>query len=328
MVRRSVAAGAGLLALILMVLLVRGCLDSRKESAIVDWVRDVDALMRESNGERDGLFQQLEGDGGASDVEIENALNGFRIESDKLVDRARDLDRPDELADAERYVVETLDFRADGIAQIADELPAALAGGDEQSGAARKIAEAMQAFLASDQIYVRRVLPAVDSVLEQEGLEQSMAESTFLQDLAWLDPAEVASRIGGVGGTGDDEATAGLHGNGLGAVTLGGQTLIADGSTSVALSDGLTLQVQVANQGDSTETDVTVRATIGSGAEAIEAEEVLDTIASGETKTVDVPIDDQPPTGQVVPIDVEIEPVPGEEKTDNNVGEFSVIFTS
>jgi hypothetical protein len=28
-----------------------------------------------------------------------------------------------------------------------------------------------------------------------------------------------------------------------------------------------------------------------------------------------------------VPIKVEVEPVPGEEKTDNNVQEFSVIFT-
>jgi hypothetical protein len=70
MVRRTIAFGAGLLFLILVVLLFKGCLDSRKESAINDWVRDADALVNESNQESDALFAQLEGGDGASDVEV------------------------------------------------------------------------------------------------------------------------------------------------------------------------------------------------------------------------------------------------------------------
>jgi hypothetical protein len=42
---------------------------------------------------------------------------------------------------------------------------------------------------------------------------------------------------------------------------------------------------------------------------------------------VTIPLTEQPPTGQNVPITVEVEPVPGEEMTDNNVQEFTVIFT-
>ncbi len=327
MVRRSLALGAGVLVLIFLVLGVRGCLDSRRESAINDWVRDTDALMKESNGESEALFPQLSGGGDATDVEVENALNSFRIQSAQLVDRARDLEHPDDLDRAQRYVVETLSFRSEGIAQIADALPDALAGGDQQEGAAGKIAEAMQLFLTSDQVYFRRVLPAIDEVLKQEGLEQSVVESTFLKDLDWLDPVEVANRIGGISGA-DGDAAPGLHGNGLGAVTLGGQTLVPGQATSIAASGDLTFAVQVMNQGENTETDITVRVTVGSGGDAIDAEDVLPTIAAGETQTVEIPLGDQPPTGQNVPIEVEIEPVPGEEKTDNNVGEFSAIFTS
>ncbi|HYJ00260.1 MAG TPA: hypothetical protein VEX36_11385 [Thermoleophilaceae bacterium] len=329
MVRRAVAFGAGLLVLLLFVFLVKGCLDSRKESAINDYVADVDGLMRQSNQQSDALFTLLAGGGDASDVEIENGLNGYRIRSAQLVDLARDLDHPDDLDTAQRYLVDTLDLRREGVGLIADHLPAAIAGGDQEEGGADEIAQDMQPFLASDQLYFRRVLPAIDQVLDQEGLEQKVITSAFLPDVSWLQPTEVATRIGGIGGAeGSADAAPGLHGNGLGAVTLGGVALTPGASTSVPLSDDLTIQVQVANQGENTETDVPVKVTIGSGADAISAEAVLDTIAAGETKTVDVPIDEQPPTGQNIPISVEIEAVPGEEKTDNNVGDFSAIFTS
>ena len=85
--------------------------------------------------------------------------------------------------------------------------------------------------------------------------------------------------------------------------------------------------MQVANSGENTETDVQVNVTIGAGGDAIKLDGVLDEIAAGETKSVQIPLTDQPPTGQNVPITIEIEAVPGEEKTDNNQGEFSAIFT-
>lgn len=326
------AAGAGLLVLILFVFGVRGCLDNRKEAAINDWVRDVDGLMKESNGESDALFEQLAG-GGGTDVDVENALNSFRIQSAQLVDRADGLDHPGDLDGAQSELVETLTFRAEGIAQIADALPSALTDGEQADGAARRIADAMQLFVTSDQIYVKRVLPELDEVLQAEGLSQTLTESTFLPELSWLDPAEVADRLGGIasggGETGDEEAAPGLHGNGLGTVTLGGQTLVAGGSTSVTAGGDLAFEVQVLNQGENTETDVTVTATVGSGGDEIVAEGVIDTIAAGEAQTVTIPLEEAPPTGQSVPITIDVELVPGEdESVGNNVGEFSVIFTS
>ena len=40
-----------------------------------------------------------------------------------------------------------------------------------------------------------------------------------------------------------------------------------------------------------------------------------------------IPLTKQPPTGQNVPIAVRVKAVPGEEVTDNNEAEFTVIFT-
>ena len=80
---------------------------------------------------------------------------------------------------------------------------------------------------------------------------------------------------------------------------------------TVPLAGDLTFEVQVANQGDSTETDVNVKVTVGEGDDASDLEGTIDTIAAGETKAVSIPLDERPPTGQNVPIRVEVEPVPG-----------------
>lgn len=333
MVRRSIAAGAGLLVLIVLVFGVRGCLDSRKESAITDYVTDMSALVDESNQQSEALFALLEGTDGAGDVEIQNGLNSFRVQAAQLVDRARALGPPDELDATQGYLVETLDFRRDGVDAIADQLPAAITGDEQSEGAADDIAFDMRPLLASDQIYSRRVRPTLEQVLDQEGLggQLKVPPSEFLPDVSWLQPAEVATRISELGGTAssDEEAAPGLHGNGIASVALGGQVLTPDGATSVTVSDDLAFQVTVANQGENTETDVKISITVGSGSDAIELEKVVDTIAAGESKPVDIPLGEQPPTGQNVPVKVDLELVPGEDpEVGNNEAEYTVIFTS
>ena len=329
MVRRSIAAGVGLLLLVLLVVGVRGCLDARKEQAFRDYVVETGALLQDSDQQSDQLFRLLGSNQG--DVDVENSLNMVRQQAEVLVDRARGTDHPDELSRAQRYLVETLELRRDGIGGIANALPDAIARQQDRRQGTRTIAEQMQLFLASDVVYLRRMVPSLQRSLDDEGLaEERPRESEFLPNVDWLQPDTVADRVGKLGGGGGarrGQAAPGLHGNGLAGVTLGGQALSPGGSANVRLTDDLELEAQVANQGENTETDVKVKVAIGKGGDAINLEEVLDEIAAGETKTVAVPIAERPPTGQNVPITVEVEAVPGEEKTDNNKGEFAAIFT-
>ena len=65
MARRTMAAGLGLLVLVLLVFGVRGCLGQRQERAMKDYVRDANALVQESDQQGDALFELLGGSGGA-----------------------------------------------------------------------------------------------------------------------------------------------------------------------------------------------------------------------------------------------------------------------
>jgi CARDB len=329
MVRRTIAIGGAVIAFILIVLLFRGCLDARKERAMQDYVRDTNDLIAQSNAESSRLFDILKTPSGQDQsVDRQNQANELRVDSATLVDRAHDLDVPDQLSTANDYFVESLELRRDALNVVAEQLPGALAQEERRSSTAR-IAQMMQVFLASDVLLKSRYKPSLSDALDKEGINATLPTNpqlTFVKDLSWLQPSFVADQIAGIRGTGGS-ATPGLHGNGLGSVSLGGVALTPGASATVQLTRDTAFDVQVANQGDSTETDVAVTVTVGQGADATKLEETLPEIAPGETKNVTIPLTGQPPTGQNVPIKVAVKPVPGEQVTDNNEADFTVIFT-
>ena len=329
MVRRTIAIGGAVLLFILVVLLFRGCLDARKERAMEDYVRDANELVGLSKAESQQLFDILSAPSGEDQaVNRQNAANALKADSATLADRARDFDVPDELNDAQDYFLESLELRRDALSVVAAELPGALAQEERRSSTGR-IAQMMQVLSASDVLLRSRYDVELRDALEQEDINAAPANDrqlTFVTNLDWLQPDFVADQIAGIRGSGGS-ATPGLHGNGLGTVSLGGVALTPGGSATVALSQDTAFDVQVVNQGESTETDVVVTVTIGSGGDAIKAEETIDEIAAGEAKNVTIPLSRQPPTGQNVGITVNVKAVPGEEVTDNNEAEFTVIFT-
>jgi hypothetical protein len=330
MVRRTVAIIAGVIVLILLVLLVRSCFNARKENAIKDYANDSAELLRASKVEGDGLFELLQGQGGADQAtSIINQLNGYRSESASLVDRANRLDVPGDLDDAQNELLSVLELRRDAFAKVTNALRVALGDENRREGTT-EVAKQMQVFLASDVIDTLRFRPDLYDVLNQHDLPAptQLPKKGFVPDIEWLQPDFVANQVNALRtGSGGGTATPGLHGNGIAAVSLGGVALAPGGSTSVALSETLAFEIQVQNQGENTENDVTVTVTVGDGGDAETREKTIDTIAPGEIQTVSIPLDKQPATGQNVPIKVTVKPVPGEQKTDNNTQQSTVVFT-
>ena len=318
MVRRTIAIAAGLLLLILLVFAFRGCLDARKDRAMEDYVRGANELTKLSQAESKQLFDILSAPSSSDQtVNRVNQANALRVDSATLSDRAHALDTPGELDDAQDFFTEALDLRRDALAT------------QERRNSTAQIAQMMSVFLASDVLLKARFEPSATSALKEQGVSATINKASlpFVPDIQWLDPTFVADQIAAIREGGSTSATPGTHGDGLGTVSLGGVALTPGGSATVPLTSDIAFDVQVVNQGESTETDVTVTVNVGQGADAIKAEDSIPEIAAGEAKSVTIPLTKQPPTGQNVPITVRVKPVPGESVTDNNEAEFTVIFT-
>jgi hypothetical protein len=320
------------LVLVLLIFVIKGCRDSAREQAFKDYLRNVASIMQESNQDSRSLFTLLTKPGTQSPVQLSTSVNTTRTHAATLVDRAKNFSHPDELAAGQRYLVDTLEFRRDGVATVAQELPTAL-GSTNTDQAAARIAAAMQLFLASDVIYNQRALPDLRGPTQKQGLTSQVTfqQSRFLLDLGWLSPTTVADRMSRIrSGTGGGGVVApGLHGTGIGTVTVqpGGQTLTPGAAVAVKSSPNLAFAVQVMNQGQNDEKNVNVKVTIRGAGKPIELNEKLPSIAAGQTKTVNVPLSSTPSPGQPVTIRIEVAAVPGEKKTDNNKGSFPAIFS-
>jgi hypothetical protein len=321
-----VAGGVGLLVVILLFVGIRGCLGSRKDQAFKDYAADVNSLVANSNAIDKALFQALSTPKSADTLDVQTEVNSKRVDAEQLVKRAQDTDHPGELARANEWLVETLEFRSESISKIADALPQAL-GTKDRAPAINQIAAEMQGLVASDVIYQTRVIPDLQSAFEERGIEREFLKSEALPTLQWLDPKYVQTQLDKVSGDETEADTSGLHGTGIGAASVGDTELTEGEVNRVAAAGAVTFEVQVENQGDGDETAIDVAVTVTSGSQKIEASGTIPQIAAGETATVSIPLGKAPPTDGVSTVEISVAPVPGEGTKDNNEASYEVAFT-
>ena len=323
----------GVILLILLFVVIKGCRESAREDAFRNYVRDVGALVQESDQGSTQLFNVLSRPGRRTPLQLQSEVNGFQSDAAQIVDRARETDRPGEVDGAHEYFIESLEFRRDGMERIARELPAAL-GDQGREDATARIGVTMRSFLASDVIYDERFVPRLTRAVQKEKLgDVTIPRSRFLPDLQWLRPTVVTERIenirGGGGGGGGGRVAPGLHGTALVRVTAkpGGKALASGGATEIAVSPRLSFDVALSNGGENEERDVSVTISVTGAGTPLVREASVPSIKPGEEKTVSIPLAAAPPTGRPVTIKVEVKPVPGEKKVDNNRQSFPAIFT-
>src|ERR1700704_4704932 len=169
MVRRLIAAGAAVVLVIVIALLVNSCKQSQKEQSLKDYSRQVSQLGRESETQvAHPLFAALAGAGSKPALDVEVQVDQLRIKAQGIATHAKELSVPTEMAGAQRDLLLALDFRLEGGTQIASLLPTALGG--QRKEATEKIAGQMELFLASDVIYSQRAVPLIQQTLAANGI--------------------------------------------------------------------------------------------------------------------------------------------------------------
>jgi hypothetical protein len=327
MVRRLVAAGVGVVLLIVIALLVNSCKQSQREQSLKDYNRQVSQLASESEAQvAHPLFSTLTGAGSKPALDVEVQVDQLRIKAQSIATRAKELSVPSEMAGAQRDLLLALDLRVEGITKIAALLPTALGG--QRKEATEKIAGQMELFLASDVIYSQRVMPLVQETLASNGIHGlSTPTSRFLPNIGWLEPATALSRITGQSATTSQTGIApGNHGDGLVSTSVGANTLETEPALNHITGGGTpTFTVTIEDAGEFTETNVKVDVTVTASGKQLKASHTINQIQRGQKANVEIPLSGVP-LGVAAKIEVYVEPVPGENEVENNKKTYLAIF--
>lgn len=318
MLRRGLALFGGLILLILVVLGVKGCLNARKERALTDYARNVTEIVNETGQTSKAFFGRLSDPGSLSVTEFVNEVNADRSAIDNYASRVDGLDTPGDMSHAQEVLELVYELRSGAMAEIADRMSTALGEvGSEKATAV--IANQMQTLMASDVLYAQVVKPDIDNVLADNGIEGSdVPDSIFVPDgTQWLEEESISSALGSVSGS-SSSTTPGVHGLGLIGTSVNGTELVADSTTAVSAEETVEVEVEVQNQGESTESGVTVSVTFG----GTPVEQTISSIEAGETQTVGIPL--TPTPEGTVTLEVEVQTVPGEQVSDNNGASYTI----
>jgi hypothetical protein len=335
-VRRGVAFGVAALVLVLLVVLVHGCQVSARKSALRDWNRDASALLKQSDSELGGqFFDTLRQGASQSPEDLQTQISSLRVQADTLLQQARKLSTPGQMAAAQQSLLMAFELRRDGLDYVAQRVSTALGNeGDVADEALTNIAGQMQSFLASDVLVQARVTPlAREALKDNDVVADPVKTSGFLPGYQWLEPAYIADQLGtrlsggGRGSKSGEPPAPGLHGTGLQGTEVGGVTLQPDpAANKVAVGGDLTFKVAFVNQGEHDEFSVPVSVTVQGPGKPIVGKKTVDMIARGATATAEIQLPKKPTAGEVYTVTVEVKGVPGEKKLDNNKSTYNVLF--
>jgi CARDB len=316
-------AGAIVLAVIL-ILVVNSCRENRKVSAYEDYVESVSTIAAQSEDLGKQLNTQLTTPGIRLEA-LREDVDGLREQQDQILRRAQELDPPGPLIEQQEALVETMQFRVNGLAGLATALEqVAQTTNADESG--QLLASQAQRLVASDIVYADGFQSPSETVLEEQGVSNvPVPASRFVQNPEFGSPTQWKQTVARLTQTPE---SGGLHGNGIQAVRVqpSGQTLSPTEDNEIRSTSDLAFQVLVQNSGDSQETQVEVRLVIQQDP-LIEKRQVIDVINPGETKTVTFRDFGELSFTTSTTLKVSVEPVQGEENTSNNTAEYSVIFT-
>jgi hypothetical protein len=322
LIRRAIALGIGLLVLFLIVLGARGCLDARKNRSLDDYSSNVSQIVNETNALGKSFFGLLDDPGDLSVTEFTGEIESDRGALDGFLSRVEKLSVPGDMEDAQGTLLLVYQLRSNAMGTIAARMPTAL--GDEGSEAAiREIAARMQTLAATDVLYNQVTRHQIDDTILNAGASApEVPRSTFVPDAAfWSDPANIEDALGSVDGATQEAPDGGIHGTGLGTVSIGGVALDPSVTNVIPAGTEPVVDVEVQNQGESDESDITVSAAVDGGSGL---EQSIPSLAVGETGTASILLTPAP-VGDVT-LDITVDGVPGEAVLDNNEASYTVSF--
>lgn len=317
----------GILVIVLLAVWVQGCAGPDEQTSYGDYLASVGEVGKDSAKIGADLATLLTTPG-LTQTELETKLGGFVQRQQLDVERARDLSPPGPLTPANAHAVEALQLRVSGLQGLLDTFRATK-DTDDQAAAGEQLAAWGQRLEASDVIWKDLFQGTAQATMATEGVEGLTAPpSVFVENPELYTARSMSSIWQRVHGASTGGTASGLHGSALAytKVLPQGTQLSTTTETKITTSVDTAFEVGVTNSGEFQEVGVKVTLTIPRQPSPIVKTATVDVIDPGETKTVTFSDFPDFPYQENATVQVNILPVGGETKTDNNTAEYPVIF--
>ena len=322
-----------ILAVVLFVVLVRGCASNSKHDRYANYIVDVRRVAAGSASIGKELNDTLAATG-TKESELEAKLKGLAAQQQQEVAQARGMNPPGPLRVEHDHLIEVLQLRASALTRLADAFRQT-ATAKNATTAGRLIADQARLLVASDVNWDVYFKEPTQAELERQNIRDigGVPGSNVFPNPDLASTQAMMTVWQRVHGAATGGSVSGKHGSALGPVKAlpDGKTLVSGGSASqneITASTDLAFQVSVEDSGDFQEFNVGVTLTIQKSPKPIVLRKKIPVINAGETKTVTFTnIDINGLFGLPTTIKVDVEPVPGETTTTNNSAEYRVIFS-
>jgi hypothetical protein len=272
------------------------------------------------------LDQLVENPTKYSRKELTAKLEELTAKQDEIAVRAARLAAPDTLAAEQASFAEGMRVRADGFELFSSAVLSSLANEKVTAG---QLAALEAYFSGPDAYYMSRFyLPARNVMQEQGVTDVPVPTATWYLKSRTFDRDRLAQMLSSLGSS---TKLSGIHGVALQNVVAqpGDVALISNGVTTISASADLGFEVTVQNQGDVTESDVTVTVTIKPpGGDEISQTGVIATLPANKSQKVTVQGFAIPPEAlsKQSTVKVTAGPVKGERVTTNNSDQFKILL--
>ena len=319
-----VLAVAGVVGLVFLIDNLRG---DGKQSRYEDYTTDVAEVATQSQQigrDLDNLLNEAE----LEQQDLQAELTGLAERQQQGLTQAGDLDPPGPLRSHQQQMIESLLLRESGLRGLADGF-ARTAEFQNARRAGDVLAEHARRLTASDVVWDDLFkVPAALELERQDVRGVAVPDSNFLEDPQTATRQRMAFVWRRLNSAATQPPAGTLRGNGIVSVTALPQTveLSRDELNQIQSSTELRFRVVVENSGDAEEVQVPVTLTIQKTPTPITKRRVIERISPGQTRTIVFADIGEVDFGEETVLQVDVEPVDGEENTENNSYEYPVIF--
>jgi len=327
---RLLAAIAALVALFVVFgLLIQSCASTSKHDSYSNYMGNVAKIARGSQEDGAAVANALTSASKASS--ISSTLRGIADQERQNVKQAQSLDPPGPLRPENDQLIEALQLRISGVDNLAKAIEELAP--KKTTGETAILEAQADRLLASDVVWSDLFQGPAKTVMSNEGVKGVVApDSTFVANRQLFSETSLNLMLSRLRGASTGGQVSGLHGTNIVGTKAqpGNQTLSTSAENTITATPSLAFAVTVEDSGDAQEVNIVVTMTLkkDGGGKAIVQTKKISVINPGQKKVVSFTgINTSGYFAVKSHLDIDVKPVAGETRVDNNRASYPVIFS-